>query len=769
MTLPMAPMVSPEQPEPSGQQATALGSQSPTTLQVDSNPLRPPMPAIDKVRGTVYPGPDASSGQKLAYIKKCLQDTDAEHLARAKALALGLLQSNGKQHISWSKASRRYEETPLLENETRVTLNFIRPILRARTNRLLPKNFDWQVIPDSNDYDARDQAKVAERFLGAMRQRTALVRTVDAALELAYCGGVAFIKSLWNPTIGAARPAQLAFVEQVEAPVIDQETGQPYLDENNQPILELQPQQVMRYVNVDGQPVETAEEAYWFRPGDTDHSLRTLFTVRWNPDAQGFAPSEGLRWVIDHEAVPLAVAKERYAEYADKITVSQEANSALTYQRMGALAPLKSTDRIPVTQSGAPDEWTVVTEYWELPNEYHKNGRLIVFVGECEVGDGEFPDGVFPFEAIYDEPTPLSPAGRGVVSDLIAPQRIINDVFAGQVAQSNLQGLGQWIGPNVPGMPKLISNQLGQIVLVPNKALRGRRIQDVIMPLQHAPIASDKMLLFQTAQQAMYDIGAYHEITRGQVPPGVDSGVAVRALSEREDGQLSRSKEALQQAMISIARTQLKIAKKNYAPGDERWIPVDRPDLGYQVESVDGAKLPDPERLSITISGFSPRTAEELRADVKEGMMNGWITPAQGLKALDLGRGVESAYVSEQRHTAKARIENLWIERGLVTQRPLLDVNGQPIPDIDTGEPEMQLIGPDGMPLLLNGLDDAAVHMSILLELILDVTKPREVREAAMAHYQEHQQELLATPPRAPTPESSLGTSGDPAVPPPQA
>jgi len=776
MTLPfgmMAPTVAPEQQPPAGQQATTLGNQAPTTASVDANPLAPPPPPMDKVRGKDYPAPDAPAGEKLEFLRRLLANTDAEHLARAKQLAHHTLVANGKQHISWSNRSRRWEETPLMENETRVTLNYVRSILRARTNRLLPKDFDWQAIPDSNDYDARDNAKVAERFLAQMRERTALLRVADVALELAYCGGVSFLKSFWNPTIGAPRPAQMEFVEEVEQPVLDPDTQQPFLDYSGQPILAPQPQNVMRYVDANGQPVpdDNPDLAYWYRPGDTDIASRTLFTVRWNPDAMGWSPADGLRWIIDQEAVPISVARERYLDYAEKIAVSSDAQTALTYQRMAALAALRTPDRTNPSLSATTakaEEYTTITEYWELPSDYFKAGRLIVFVGDCEVGDGDFPDGVFPYEPIYDEPIPLSPGGRGVVSDLVGPQGIINEVFASFVAVSRLQGLGQWVGPNVPGMPELVTHQMGAILRVPKTAMAmaGNNIRNVLAPLEHPGIPGDRMALFEMARETMYQVGAFHEITRGQTPPGVDSGVAVRALAEREDGQLARSKTALENAMVNIGRTQLKIAKNKYAPGDERWIPVDRPDLGYQVESVDGAKLPDPERLLLSVSGFAPRSQEELRADIKEAMLNGWLTPAQGLKALDLGRGVETAFASEQRHYARARRINLWIEQGKAVIAPLTYPDGMPIVDPDTGMPMTQVVyGETGQRLCLDEMDDHVLHMSVLEELTLDLSKPVEIQQVATALWEDHRDALMQTAP-APTPDSSVGVESDPAGPP---
>ena len=130
MTLPfdpMAPTVAPEQQPPAGQQATTLGNQAPTTAMVDANPLAPPPPPMDKVRGKDYPATDAPAGEKLEFLRRLLQQTDAEHLARAKQLAHHTLIANGKQHISWSNRSRRWEETPLMENDPLCDVNLLKP------------------------------------------------------------------------------------------------------------------------------------------------------------------------------------------------------------------------------------------------------------------------------------------------------------------------------------------------------------------------------------------------------------------------------------------------------------------------------------------------------------------------------------------------------------------------------------------------------------------------------------------------------------------
>jgi hypothetical protein len=778
LTLPERP--TPEQtPAPGGsQRATPLGELAPRIPPAPVvEPFQPPPPPIALVRGGQYPDMDAPEGAKVEYLKRCIARTDSESLARIRTMTYHLLMANGKQHIGWSDRTRTYSELPLEPNEQRVTFNYIRPILRARTQRLLPDRLDWTVIPDSNDYDARDSALVAERFLDAITRQSALTQKIDTALELAYCGGVAFLKAFWNPTIGPAKAATASVTEQTMGPLLDPVTQQPILDpETGEPVQV--PQVTVRdvYVNELGEPVDTAAEAYRFRPGDVDTAVRSLFNVRWNPDATGFTPGEGLRWVLDRDAIPLDAARERWPEYATKIKATGDASSILTYERMAQMATLKqpghgqSSGGASGRRSGAggSQEWTTVIEYWEMPSRYFPEGRLLVSVGDCIVDDGPWPDGVFPYIPIYDEPVPLSPGGRGVVQDLVGLQATLNELMAGMVMAWRFRGLGQWITLNAPGVPEQVTAQHGAIIRLPPHILRGRSLRDMMVPLEHPTLPADLGVLITQVQNAMYAIGAYHEVTRGQTPPGVTSGVAVRALSEREDGQLKRAQKALRESMIRWGRTVLQIAVANYAPGDERWVPVDRPDLGYQVESVSGEKLPDPERVLIELTGFKPRSEEELRAEVKEAMQLGWMTPAQGLKALDFGRGISTAFESEQRHMAKARRENLGIENGEVVAEPILGPDGQPLVDVTTGEPVPPVVlwAGNREPLLLDDVDDHVTHMSVLEEIILDRTKQDTVRRLAYAHWQEHQRAMMAMVPLPVQPESDNSAPPQPPQPP---
>lgn len=702
-------------------------------------PLAPAPPPLKVVRGESYPATDAPDGEKVRYIEQLVAATDADALQRARKTTYNLLMANGRQHVTWNARQRRYEDLPIDPNEVRVTMNYIRPVLRSRTRRLLPTRVDYQFVPDSTSADARDQATVGQRFADARWLSLNMRARIDQALELSYASGVSFLKSFWNPALGYPKAAQM-YVPQPLTQVVVGEDGSeqevPVTDEMGQPVMG-EPQ--LAYVGADGQPVQSPDEAFQYRPGDTDASVRSVFNVRWNPEAKGWTSADGLRWVIDQEPVPVSFARYVWPEYADKIQPSGSADAYLTYEKLAQSAAAQRTPGSGTYSTGQrPDSETVMLrEYWELPTPHFPKGRLMTFAGQVVVYDGAFPQGFFPYVPIYDEPAALTAGGRACIDDMTSPQSVINEEWGAILRASKLVGVGQFVTVDAPGMPDLVTNEDGAIVKLPQQVLRGRSISDMFQRLDQTSVPGDRWSIIQQAEKVLFNVGAYHEVTQGSTPPGVDSGVAVRALVEQEEGQLAKARDALKESLIEFMRHQLALAVWGYEPSDERFLPVNRPDLGYQIESVSGEKLPDPERAFITIDGFRATSVAEQRAEVVDAIKNGMITPQEGRRALELGRGLLGTADVESRHYARARQINLWIEQGQVQMQPVV-VDGAPV--MDQNGPLMQSIGPSGLPLVIADVDAHQIHMDVLTDLILDESKPQQVRAVAHAVYQERKQ-----------------------------
>lgn len=712
----------------------------------------PPLP-LKVIMGPEYPALEDPEGVKTAYLGRLKEGVEADNLAHYRMASRNLLYANGRQHITWNTRHKQYDEMPLEPNEVRATYNLIKPMLRSRSQRLLSPTVSFSATPQDMSYESKDRAAVAVNVLQARYRLTGIDDKLMMALWLAFCSGVAALKSYWNPDIGPLQPATF----QVPEFMLD-EAGNPVFDEQGMPIPTGQFTEA--FVDRAGQLVETEQEAYHYRPGDTDTAVRTVFNLTLNPEAKGFTPGDGLRWLLDEEMVPISVLKARYPEYAEKMKASQQGLSSLTYERMASASALQRTSVTAQDRAFSPQATTrqtgredlcLLREFWQLPDsDYFPNGRLMVQAGDCIVYDGPFPQGIFPYAGIYDEPAPLTWRGSASVNDMVNPQDLLNRQLTSVVREMDMVGNGQYVAWDLPGLPGQITAEHGAIIKVPMRStVANKSIGDVFKRLDPPTGPSERWRLVEMVQQALYSVGSYHEVTRGQTPPGVDSGVAIKYLLEQEQGQLLRATRALKNSLVQWAKQQLAIAVWGYGEDEERWVPVDRPDMGFQIETVTGKELPDPETLIIDLENFKPTSEAERKGGIIEAMDKGWIDVGRGLSLLDLGQGLNPLLASNTRHYAKARAENLAIERGNV-------VEGAPVMGVDQMGQPVEMPGPlmhlDNTPLLLPQDDDPFIHMLVLDELILDNTKPWPVRQLAMRHKDEHRQAMAIYVPVLPSP-----------------
>jgi hypothetical protein len=645
-------------------------------------------------------------------------------------------------------------------------MNYVMPILRSKAQRMLSGPVQFSAKPESNSLEARDRANLGASLVQARYEQTNMPAKVDQALSMSFATGVTFLKSFWNPDIGRLTPAtiqqprtqpiQLEGASEGEAPtdasgqplteqVRDPQTGEPVVD--------------TLFVDEQMQPVESVEQAFHYRPGDSDTAVRTIFNIRINPEATAWDPGSGLRWLLDTDVIAVETAREMFPDLAEQIDADPDADAvSLTLEKIAASAHTASTQQGTYVGGTSPSKEAfprvVIQEYWELPNSCYKKGRLVVRIGKVKAYDGEFPDGVFAYTPIYDEPAPMTPMGRPSINDMVSPQDLINRCWTAIDAEMRQSGHGRYAAFDLAGLPEQITPEDRTLIRVPyNTKTMNRSIRDLFTRLEPGNVGGDRWKALDLALRALFDIGGFHEVSRGQVPPGVDSGVAIEHLLEEDRGQLAKAMKALKASLLDWGKKQLSVCRRGYADNVERWLPMDRPDMGFLLESVKGAQLPDPDAITIELEGFQPQSQTAYKAEIKEALGLGLVDPRRAVQLLDLGKGLSPMFDSQSRHYARARRINLLIERGEVQViQPQLP-EGPPLP----GEPESlpQVVGPDGLPLVLPEDDDHLIHMLVLDELLLDDMKPPEVRQIAQLIKAERRQWMqeaaaMAAPPGPP-------------------
>ena len=709
-----------------------------------------------------YPDLQADPRKKADYVQRLMNDGQFDAIGRYKLATQHLLFIDGRQHIDWALREKVWMDAPNIDNKVRVTYNYIRPILRARMQRLLSPSMSWRATPKSNDYQERDRATVGSNFLQDRWRKTDMDGKARFALWLAFGCGASWLKTFWNPKIGTLRPATVI----APHPATQAPTEYPVDPDGN--------------LLADGEGNPLTEGSYKYRPGDVDTAVRSIFNIRMNRDAQGLDEAEGFRWLIDTEVIPISVVKEKYGAAAKNVSTVAGITTIRNYESIirSITAPygtITGNDLLTGRDGGRiPDrELTLLSEYWEAPSEALPNGRLLVIAGNELIYPQDpdqdaqgLPQGVVPYVALYDERRPYDPYGRARCRDLVSPQKVINTQWGLILQELGLSGIGQWIGFDIPGLFDTVTNVAGGHVKVPQSSFAmNKPIGDIIQRVGPPQVSPQRWELIKEAKAAMFDIGSFHEIQRGQVPPGVDSGIAVQLLQEAEAGQLADPVQQLKKSFIQWGRHQLKYGRWGYDADEERWLPVHRPDLEFMIKSITGDDLPDPDDIDIDLEGFKPQSQAALRADIKDFTEKGWMTPQKGLALMDLGRGIEGAFASQTRHYAKARKENENFLEGKIqikagppaidptTGQPKIGPDGQP-------EPQTMFVNEDGSDVFLPDDDDHAAHIDVHLEIILDDTKDWKVRQMLIEHNEDHRQALA--PPPGINPQTASGAAGAP-------
>lgn len=152
------------------------------------------------------------------------------------------------------------------------------------------------------------------------------------------------------------------------------------------------------------------------------------------------------------------------------------------------------------------------------------------------------------------------------------------------------------------------------------------------------------------------DLAGQHEVTHGQVPPGVTAATAIAFLQERDESKLIPTFDSMEEGIEKTAH----MALSNVAQycDDERIIKITGPDGSFDAMAFKGSDLRN--NLDITVeSGSSlPQSKAAKQAFVMDLMKMGFIDPNKGLEVMEMG-GINKIYEQIQVDQRQAQRENM--------------------------------------------------------------------------------------------------------------
>jgi hypothetical protein len=554
----------------------------------------------------------------------------------------------GKQHVAMLKPqslgigsglSMRLHVPPAPYYRMRPVINRIRPTIRTELAQLTANRPNAQIVPASSEDRDMYAAMAGEQIWYNQYTDKKLKHLIRRAMWWTLICGTGFIKTYWDPMSGDMVPRI-------------NEMGIPDFDENMQPVMEPE--------------------------GDIQYIVETPFHVLV-PDLRE-EELESQPFLIHAQTKSPEQVMMKYPKALDGSDI-RSGDSAAADILEDSFLNLIGTQALDKQKS------ILCMEVWVKPGEHpmFPEGAFYTIVGN-KIVQGQmgwpYSHNKFPF-AKFDH----IPAGKfyssSLVEDLIPLQKEYNRTRGQIIEAKNRMAKPQLLAPRGSVDASKITTEPGQVILY----------TPGVDPPQPLPLQNLPSYVIQELERILMDwsdISGQHEVTHGQVPPGVTAATAISYLQERDESKLSPTFDSLEEGVEKIAQMALSYVRDYWTT--ERTVKVTGPDGSFDAMAFKGSDLRN--NVDIRVEGGSalPVSKAAKQAFIMDLMNMGFLEPQKGLEVMDMG-GINKIYEQIQIDQRQAQRENLKMSK--VSEEMLEQYNQQNMQmiqdtteiDEETGEP----------------------------------------------------------------------------------
>lgn len=336
-------------------------------------------------------------------------------------------------------------------------------------------------------------------------------------------------------------------------------------------------------------------------------------------------------------------------------------------------------------------ESVVVLEVWVKPGatEYLPDGGLLHIVGSFLVGITKtmpYQHGLYP----YTHLTHLHTGGfyrDSSINDLVGLQREYNDLRTDLRRSARLMGRPQLAVQKGSYTAAKHTNEIGLLIEY-NPGMQPPT--PLVLPEVPAYVQSQQDRILADFD----DLSGQHEVSRGQAPGrGVTAGTAIAYLQESDDQYLTPQYRADERAFEKIARQTLELFVQ-YVP-EPRKIKSVGADRAFDTSLLSGADIRNGTDIRVEKGSTISTSQVARRAEIKEMVGMGLLTPEQGLELLELG-GAERIKETFDIARGKAQRENIKMKN--LTVADIMTENDEAVlaaQETLSDEEKLALIGPE--------------------------------------------------------------------------
>lgn len=292
-------------------------------------------------------------------------------------------------------------------------------------------------------------------------------------------------------------------------------------------------------------------------------------------------------------------------------------------------------------------------EAWIKPNQCKlwPQGGMITVAGNdiLAITDGmPYDHKQFPFSHIQHIETGKFYADS-VITDLVPLQREYNRTRGQIIESKNRMAKPQLAAETGSIDTTKVTSEPGQIILY-----RPGFQPPLPIPLQNLP----QYVLEEQDRigNDMNEVAGQHEVSRGQVPPGVTAATAISYLQEQDESKLSYTYDSLEEAIEKVAYQTLIYVKMYW--DTPRKVKVTGADGSFDVLAFEGSDLRDNTDVRVEAGSALPTSRAAKQAFIMDLMKMGFIDPNKGLEVMEIG-GINKIYEQIQVDVRQAQRENL--------------------------------------------------------------------------------------------------------------
>lgn len=436
----------------------------------------------------------------------------------------------GHQWIRPSTTTNEILPPPEDENRVRMKINEMLGIHTLKVAKLTKENPVWTVSVDIEDEDAKEIARNNELLLKYAFTREDIELQRLKLLGWAVDTGNAFWKIIW-----------------------DHEAGDTLSDPFS------------------GESVSQ---------GDVKFILVPPFdiTFSWNTKEK----MEDADWVLHSHEESLSTIRDEWPNTGEMVKAERD-NSQISFYQKKLLALVGNQSDYYGSQDTLDKETAVVKEWYAKPCKKYPEGAYIaiangVWLNPTESGetpplpyqhlrnDREMP---YPFVHMVDLLVSGSPWGIGTMENCIEPQKGKNRVFSQIIENSNNFGNIKVLAPKGAELQSEAFDDSGNEVIEYNDT--NGTAPTYLTPTSLPNYVIEQVNMFD---KALMSIGQYEAASRGEVPSGVRSGVAIARLQDADDSRVNPTMIAYRSALRKAGKHVLNLYREFMLDDEERVVKI---------------------------------------------------------------------------------------------------------------------------------------------------------------------------------------------------